>query len=246
MPRKCSVGGCRSKFNGKLETIMRYDFLTCKMKLNTWKTVWNVVLEHSETTKNIDFLKGFETYRKKFEIWLFSLRQYSKLASHVPCKQCVKIGKSNRSFLWKDGLKAGVKPRSMLREKQVSLFLTLIKDFIWYILRFQLRFQFQKIFSWDEAGSENFMLQKTSSLINDSKNKKGDDVRHKYRFLSKQFSFLSTELSDRCNKPETVRDPLHLFLRSKNCYPAVRNVVTLSNPKMFRSYFGYFGWKWNV
>ena len=54
-------------------------------------------------------------------------------------------------------------------------------------------------------------------------------------------SLISVEPSGRRYKPETVRDALDLFLRSRNCYSATRNIVTLPNPKMLKSYFGEFG-----
>ena len=84
--------------------------------------------------------------------------------------------------------------------------------------------------------------QELSVLVEDSSVADvGDDVTHKIQFLSEQMSLLSVEPSGRRYKPETVRDALDLFLRSRNCYSATRNIVTLPNPKMLKSYFGEFG-----
>lgn len=84
--------------------------------------------------------------------------------------------------------------------------------------------------------------EKLSSLIEDSSLENfGDEVKHKIQFISDQMTLLSTEPTGRRYKPETVRDSLDLFLRSRNCYSAARNIITLPNPKMLKSYFGEFG-----
>ena len=66
--------------------------------------------------------------------------------------------------------------------------------------------------------------QELSVLVDDSSVVDvGDDVKHKIQFLSEQMTLLLVEPSRRHYKPETVRDALDLFLRSRNCYSATRN-----------------------
>ena len=81
------------------------------------------------------------------------------------------------------------------------------------------------------------LSQEFLSSIKDYTDNIGDDMRHKIQFLSEQ---VSIEPAGRHYKSETVRDSLDLLLKSINCSCSTWNVLTLPNPKMLKSYFGYF------
>lgn len=68
-----------------------------------------------------------------------------------------------------------------------------------------------------------------------------DAVRKRFVFLCEQIELTTKDPCGRRYKPDTMKEAINLYLRSRNCYNALRETLALPGRKTISSYFGKLG-----